>query len=254
MRLYIADMDTLLLVILVFWIVHLTDSQSQKVIFSTSSTHTYHSLFDHGVKQRSHTSLKFKVKACGDAHVALQTLYQNSDTQMYEIVLGGWSNSKSVFRRCAQCDSLVEYSGAVVSCSQYKQFWTSWGDGTVKAGRGGTVGQDEILSYTDPNPHAINYFAAATGFGSSGEWIFDLCESSLQFKFLQNNAKYDGGTIRDSKTVLSRADCSVNCFSSIWCQGFSHDSSTNTCNMFDDIPPTTALTSATGWETWIVSL
>ncbi|XP_071104952.1 uncharacterized protein [Haliotis cracherodii] len=252
MRLYIADMDKLLLPISVLLILHLTDSLSQRAIFSTSSTHIYHSLFDDGVIKRSHTSLTFKVKTCGDAHVALKTLYQNSDTQMYEVVLGGWRNSKSVLRRCAQCDSLVEYSGGVVSCSQYKQFWMSWSDGTVKAGRGGTVGQDEILSYRDPHPHAINYFAAATGWGSPGEWIFDLCESSLQFQFLQNNAKY--GTNRDSKTVLSRVDCSVTCLSLIWCQGFSHDSSTNTCNMFDGIPAPTALTSATGWETWIVSL
>ncbi|XP_048242378.1 uncharacterized protein LOC124146843 [Haliotis rufescens] len=254
MRLDTADMDTLLLPISLLLIIHLTDSLSQRAIFSTSPNHIYHSLFDDGVIKRSHTSLKFKVKACGDANVALQTLYQNSNTQMYEVVLGGWSNSKSVFRRCAKCDSLMEYSGAVVSCSQYKQFWTNWVDGTVKVGRGATVGQDEILSYTDPNPHAINYFAAATGWGSSGEWIFDLCESSLQFKFLQNNAKYDGGTNRDSKIVLSRVDCPVTCLSLIWCQGFSHASSTNTCNMFDGIPPTTALTSATGWETWIVSL
>ncbi|XP_067655796.1 uncharacterized protein 5-like [Haliotis asinina] len=242
-------MDVFLLV-LVFWIVHVTDSQM--VIFSTPTTHTYHSLFDHGIKRRHHDFFTFKVKACGDAHVALQTNYQNSNLQMYEIVLGGWSNTRSVIRRCAQCTILTSYQGTMVSCSQYKQFWTSFVDGTIKAGRGGTVGQDEILSYTDPDPHTINYFAAATGFGSSGEWIFDFCEPNLLFKLLQNNSKYDGGTTTDSKTVQSRAHCSITCFSNIWCQGFSHDTSTNTCNMFDDIPATTALTSAAGWTTLVV--
>ena len=39
----------------------------------------------------------FKVRACNDAHVALSSS-TNLDRDMYEIVIGGWSNSKSVIR------------------------------------------------------------------------------------------------------------------------------------------------------------
>lgn len=39
----------------------------------------------------------FKVKACNDAHVALSTT-TTTDSQTYEIVLGGWNNTKSVVR------------------------------------------------------------------------------------------------------------------------------------------------------------
>ena len=39
----------------------------------------------------------FKVKACNGAHVALSTS-KDLSSNMYEIVLGGWSNSKSVIR------------------------------------------------------------------------------------------------------------------------------------------------------------
>ena len=42
-------------------------------------------------------SVVFKVRACNDAHVALSAS-SNLDSNMYEIVIGGWSDTKSTIR------------------------------------------------------------------------------------------------------------------------------------------------------------
>ena len=52
---------------------------------------------DTGLDLSKADGVVFKVKACNDAHVALSTS-TNLDSNMYEIVIGGWSNSKSAMR------------------------------------------------------------------------------------------------------------------------------------------------------------
>ena len=42
--------------------------------------------------------ISFKLKACNDGHVALQTVPGSSDDPMYEIVFGGYSNTRSEIR------------------------------------------------------------------------------------------------------------------------------------------------------------
>ena len=38
--------------------------------------------------------LSFKVRACNDVHVALAEEMGRTDTSMYEIVIGGWENTR----------------------------------------------------------------------------------------------------------------------------------------------------------------
>jgi Farnesoic acid 0-methyl transferase len=42
--------------------------------------------------------LSFTVKACNDAHIMLQTVPGNNDATHFEIVIGGWSNTRSAIR------------------------------------------------------------------------------------------------------------------------------------------------------------
>jgi len=75
--------------------------------------------------------LTFQVKASNDAHIALgsASITYSGGRQIpehYEIVLGGWSNSKSLIRSTTHGATMAEYSGAVLSGSEYRKFRISW--------------------------------------------------------------------------------------------------------------------------------
>jgi hypothetical protein len=42
--------------------------------------------------------LSFSVKACNDAHIMLQTVPGSTTDKHFEIVIGGWSNTRSAIR------------------------------------------------------------------------------------------------------------------------------------------------------------
>ena len=46
--------------------------------------------------------LSFNVKACNDAHIMLQTVPGSTVDKHYEVVIGGWSNTRSVIRSSQQ--------------------------------------------------------------------------------------------------------------------------------------------------------
>ena len=50
-------------------------------------------------------ALTFRVQACNDVHLGLSDVPVGDSTANYEVVIGGWSNSKSAIRK----PSLVNY-------------------------------------------------------------------------------------------------------------------------------------------------
>ena len=119
------------------------------------------------------TSNIFSLKACHDGHVGLAEVVGLSSLTMYEIVIGGWQNSKSVIRRARQGTIEVEASTPnILDCNSARNFWLSWEDGVIQFGTGGIVGQTRILSYTDPNPYTVNSLTVATAEGQIGDWRF----------------------------------------------------------------------------------
>ena len=64
---------------------------------TTLSTDNGYHYEDTGLDLSKADGVVFKVKACHDAHVALSAS-NNLNSNMYEIVLGGWLNTKSAIR------------------------------------------------------------------------------------------------------------------------------------------------------------
>ena len=71
-------------------------------VYTTDRVYWYRYQFDELTNNR----IEFDVKASSDVHISLSSSNANQD-HMYEIVLGGWRNSKSVIRRCIQCKILA---------------------------------------------------------------------------------------------------------------------------------------------------
>src|SRR6218665_363284 len=62
----------------------------------TPAVYDYQYLPEVPVSRKTHVA--FRVHAAADAHIALSHVYGDTDRRTYEIVLGGWNNTKSAIR------------------------------------------------------------------------------------------------------------------------------------------------------------
>ena len=93
---------------------------------------------------------------------------------MYEVVIGGWSNTKSVIRRAKQSQQKVEASTpSIVSPTEFRGFWITYNNGVIKVGK---EGQEAFMEWIDPNPLPVNNMGYSTGWGSNGEFKFCVDE------------------------------------------------------------------------------
>ncbi|XP_011136164.1 uncharacterized protein LOC105181234 isoform X2 [Harpegnathos saltator] len=115
--------------------------------------------------------IQFRVKAANDAHVALTTGPQEGEP-MYEVFIGGWSNSKSVVRKNRAKPEVAEVeTPGILSGDEYRGFWIRWDSGTLTVGKEGETGP--FLTYADPEPFGIGYFGVCTGWGATGDWLIE---------------------------------------------------------------------------------
>jgi hypothetical protein len=52
-----------------------------------------------------------------------------------------------------------DYGFRILSSSEFRDFWISWDDNTIRMGKGATVGSKQDMSYTNPNPFIPRYVA-----------------------------------------------------------------------------------------------
>ncbi|XP_071444531.1 uncharacterized protein [Hetaerina americana] len=131
-------------------------------------------------------SLRFRVKAANDAHIALTTGPSECEP-MYEIFLGGWGNTKSALRRDRQKPDKAEAETPnVVTADEEREFWVRWTDGTIQVGHGGQAAP--FLEYADPDPFPIGHYGVRTGWGATGQWLIEGSRTihspdKLQYEF-----------------------------------------------------------------------
>ncbi|XP_052106228.1 zonadhesin-like isoform X16 [Mytilus californianus] len=137
----------------------------------TPNAYKYKLLSDYGISVDNHErfSIKFKVMAKNDAHLALMSSNNEKDP-LYELVLGGWGNSKSVVRDKKQGRSLSEHKGKMLRPNKLESFKVIWNKGKIRVedGRG-----KKIMEWTDTsNPLKIRDIGISTGWGATGTWSF----------------------------------------------------------------------------------
>ena len=116
-------------------------------------------------------SIVFSVKAKNDAHIAL-----HQDNGLWEIVIGGWGNCKSVVRGAAQDCEVGHADHNPLNEHQFHTFWIHWTEHRVEVGTGAQVGHNVFMSGQSADVRHVKRISVATGFGSSGHWRFPNLE------------------------------------------------------------------------------
>ena len=139
----------------------------------TPAVYDYQYLPEVAVSRKCHVALR--VRAAAWAHVALSTVYGDTDHQTYEIVLGGWENKRSAIRYGGRGPVVAETATPeLLDADDFRSFWISWEASTVEVGRGMKKGLDRFLTWSAPpgQRHAVNCMSVSTGDGASGQWEF----------------------------------------------------------------------------------
>ncbi|KAG4089041.1 hypothetical protein H8356DRAFT_1720176 [Neocallimastix lanati (nom. inval.)] len=98
-----------------------------------------------------------KIKAKNDAHILINN--------KYEIVIGGWGNTKSVIRRGIQGTSLCEkIQSGVLNEKNYKNF-------KIKLSNGNLIVENFMIASVEDRE--IRSIKIHTGYGSSGFWDYE---------------------------------------------------------------------------------
>ena len=143
-----------------------------KTVVYTGSNYKYTPVPSQDAQIQTHRYIQFYVQANNDAHVLLQSRKNDEVNGVYEIVIGGWRNSKSVIRDRKQGTNYALTHNMGLNSTSLRPFWVSFQNGWVKVGTGTEVGENQFMSWEDPTPAKIKFISVSTGFGSSGRWEF----------------------------------------------------------------------------------
>lgn len=119
----------------------------------------------------------FEVEARSDAHVWLEM-----DSGGYEIVIGGWNNSRSEIRRGKQGKCVLACimdDAKPLNASGKTKFWmtvkqeATTSNNAILVGKGWEVGKNTFLVGKDKKKFSekIESMSVSTGFGFEGKWI-----------------------------------------------------------------------------------
>ncbi|XP_071111467.1 uncharacterized protein [Haliotis cracherodii] len=186
--------------------------------------------------------ITYKIMACKDFNIRLYFREQ----VMYRMLLGGWFDTQSRFFAFG---TTVDFSGSVLNCTGYLQFWTSWEDGHFKIGRGKV--KDADILYND-TAHLIPGVDSFTVNAPSAKWIFeyDNCTGPPDTERM-DGVRYQGGFLLKAYSHVSGAFCVTECVIRKRCFSLSFSRADKVCELFTTPINTTDVSLATGWETYI---
>ncbi|XP_001120831.2 C3 and PZP-like alpha-2-macroglobulin domain-containing protein 8 isoform X2 [Apis dorsata] len=115
--------------------------------------------------------LRLCVQAAHDARISLRT-HLGGDSNVYEIIIGGWGNTMSAIKRNNQEQDVAEAETQnILGAHHMCNIWIQWFcDGTVNVGH---LNGEVFLSYKDRNPFVINYIGVSTAWGATGEFLIE---------------------------------------------------------------------------------
>jgi len=97
----------------------------------TPAVYDYQYLPEVAVSKKSQVT--FRVRAGADAHVALSTMYGDTDRKTYELVLGGWNNSRSAVRYGGRGPVVAQVdTPSLLDPDNFRPFWISWDSDVIQ--------------------------------------------------------------------------------------------------------------------------
>lgn len=120
--------------------------------------------------------MTFTVLTCNDATLLLSENSTDQTNNIFEIVLGGWTNSKSVIRNATQGSALVSTSHSPLSCTATRAFYIRWDLNILRIGNltgqsGAWTPASPFLTWNMTSTHKINYVFVAS-WDKPGNWTF----------------------------------------------------------------------------------
>ncbi|KAH3814513.1 hypothetical protein DPMN_143015 [Dreissena polymorpha] len=155
---------------------------------SNTLNYTQFNPVNDGLKINTMTSLAFQTSGSDNAHILLQ--YDNNEfySNVTEIVIGGWNNSRSGIRTERNGSLMAEYNGTILS-SSLQWFWISWDSGCVKVGKGSIVGCSEIMQWCGLN-YSINGIRFSYFDSSTGTYVISLPIAGVENATSQNDVRF----------------------------------------------------------------
>ena len=93
--------------------------------FYTDLTYNYQLVYD--LASYTSQSVLFQIQNRNDAHILLK-----AGARDFEIVIGGWGNTKSVIRDRMQGPPLSSFQGIVCDENNFKKFMISWSFNVIR--------------------------------------------------------------------------------------------------------------------------
>ncbi|MCB9492712.1 MAG: hypothetical protein H6679_00380 [Epsilonproteobacteria bacterium] len=125
---------------------------------------TYHSTWK--LPEKGKGSVIFKALCYKDVHVNLAPNQVDEKGKMYELVIGGWENTQTVVYepearaqnkqefmfQSKAVDALIESGLGKSDKPVMHEYWVSYDNGKITAGRGSTIGENTFIDVKDDTP------------------------------------------------------------------------------------------------------
>ena len=141
--------------------------------------------FTHGwMMVRDKEGIVVQVMACNDAHVVLMDI-PGEGTKAYQVIIGGWKNTRSVIRDRFMGDIRVDVkTPGILSCNESRSFWLTWHNGNFRVGTGDVYNADTFMEWKDPSPREIWAVGVASGWGAKATWRIEEPASRKYLRIL----------------------------------------------------------------------
>ena len=125
------------------------------------------------VDLRDKTAIVFSVRGCMEAGLLMTQYSEIKTASTYEIIIGSHKNRRTTIKRNLDGQDVdTKDTPGILSCTESRQFWLLWINGTIGFGRGEDVNIDTVLTWDAPSTLDVNALSVSSRGESETSWYF----------------------------------------------------------------------------------